>query len=124
MNMLWFTIFLLCLNIVTTSEDATLGIDKLNPGSSCNDIYQRNPFSRGRTGYYWIATNEGLFSVTCNMKLQCGGVKGGWMQVIDVDMDRASSCSTGWYKVTSLRKLCLGYTYSWTCSHSFLCEGN
>ena len=75
MNMLWFTIFLLCLNIVTTSEDATLGIDKLNPGSSCNDIYQRNPFSRGRTGYYWIATNEGLFSVTCNMKLRCGGVE-------------------------------------------------
>ena len=86
--MLWFTFFTVSLNIVIGSElDVTLGIDQLNPGSSCNDIYQRNPFSRGRTGNYWIATNEGVFEVACNKKLKCGDVEGGWMQVIDIDMD-------------------------------------
>ena len=26
------------------------------------------------------------------MKLKCGGVEGGWMQVVDVDMNRDDSC--------------------------------
>jgi len=94
---------------VTASEDVTLGMSKLNPGSSCNDIYQHNPFSRGRNGNYWITTNEGIFELTCNMKLRCGGVEGGWMQVIDVDMNRDYSCPGKWHKITSPRKLCLGY---------------
>ena len=38
MNVLWFTILMLYLAIVIRSEDATLGMDQLNPGSSCNDI--------------------------------------------------------------------------------------
>ena len=80
MNVLWFTIFMLALNIVIGSEDANLG-------NSCNDKYQHNPFSRGRTGNYWMATNEGVFEVPCNMKLKCSGVERGWMQVINRDMN-------------------------------------
>ena len=47
-------------------------------------IYQHNPASRGTIDQYWIKTNKGLFEVTCNMKLKCGGVEGVWMQVVDV----------------------------------------
>ena len=83
--------------MVIAYEDVTLGINKLNPGSSCNDIYQRNPFSRGRNTKYWISTSEGLFEVPCNMQLKCGGIEGGWMQVIDVDIDRDTSCPAQWY---------------------------
>ena len=120
MNLLWFTTLMLSLNIVIGNEDVTLGLDQLNPGSSCNNIYQRNPFSRGRTGNYWIATNEGVFQVPCNMQLKCGGVEGGWMQVIDIDMDRDDNCPTGWYKVTSPRRLCLGHAVGCVPAHFYV----
>ena len=120
MNTLGFSIFMLCLAIVIGSEDATLGMDQLNPGSSCNDIYQRNPFSRGRTSKYWIATKEGVYEVACNMKLKCGGVEGGWMQVIDIDMNRDDSCPGKWYKVTSPRRLCLGHVATCVPAHFYV----
>ena len=91
------------------NEDKILGMSEANPASSCNEIYQRNPTSRGTIGQYWIKTNEGLFRVTCNMKLKCGGVEGGWMQVVDVDMNRDDSCPGTWHKITTPRRLCLGY---------------
>ena len=80
--------------------------------SSCNEIYQRNPTSRGTIGQYWMKTNEGTFKVTCNMKLKCGGVEGGWIQVVDVDMNRDDSCPGSWYSITTPKNLCLGYTNS------------
>ena len=120
MNTLGFSIFMLCLALVIGSEDATLGMDQLNLGSSCNDIYQRNPFSRGRTSKYWIATKEGVYEVACNMKLKCGGVEGGWMQVIDIDMDRDDSCPGKWYKVKSPRGLCLGHAATCVPTHFYV----
>jgi len=65
-----------------------LGMSEANPASSCNEIYQCNPTSRGSAGQYWIKNDEGKFKVTCNMKLKCGGIEGGWMQVLDMDMNR------------------------------------
>ena len=59
---------------------------------------------------FWIKTSEGLFEVTCNMKLKCGGVEGGWMQlqVVDVDMNRDDSCPRIWQNATTPKKLCTG----------------
>ena len=91
------------------NEDNTLGMSEANPASSCNEIYQRNPTSRGTIGHYWIKTDEGLFKVKCNMKLKCGGVEGGWMQVVDVDMNRDNSCPGTWQKtIYHSSELCLG----------------
>ena len=90
-------------------EDKTLGMSEANPARSCDEIYQNNPTSRGTISQYWIKTNEGLFKVTCNMKLKCGGVEGGWMQVVDVDMNRDDTCPGTWHKIFSPRRLCLGY---------------
>ena len=42
------------------------------------------------------------------MKLKCGGVEGGWMQVVDVDMNRDDSCPGTWRMTTNPKKLCLG----------------
>ena len=120
MNMFRLTTVILCLGIVIAQEDVTLGISKLNPGTSCNDIYQRNPFSRGRNTKYWISTSEGLFEVPCNMKLKCGGIEGGWMQVIDVDMDRDTSCLAQWHYITSPRRLCLGYVIGCAPAHFYV----
>ena len=90
--MMKFLILLLLLVSTSANEDKTLGMSEANPASSCNEIYQHNPISRGTIGRYWIQTNEGLFNVTCNMKLKCGGLEGGWMQVVGVDMNRDQHC--------------------------------
>ena len=100
-------VYMLCTNVMA-NQDKTLGITETNPASSCNEIYQSNPTSRGTIGQYWIKTHKGLFKVTCNMKLKCGGVEGGWMQVADVDSERDESCPGTWNN-TSIKNLCLGY---------------
>ena len=42
------------------------------------------------------------------MGLQCGGVEGGWMQVVDVNMTQQDYCPGTWRMITSPRKLCVG----------------
>ena len=112
-------ILLLLFASVIANEDKTLGMSKANPASSCNEIYQSNPTSRGTIGQYWIKTDEGLFNVTCNMKLKCGGVEGGWMQVVDVDMNRDDHCPGAWHMTTSPRRLCLGYVAGCASAHFY-----
>ena len=89
-------------------EDKTLGMSEANPASSCDKIYHSNPSSRGTIAQYWIVTNKGQFKVTCNMKLKCGDIEGGWMEVVNVDMNRDESCPGTWNKITTPRRLCLG----------------
>ena len=94
---------------LAANEDVTFGMSEANPAGSCDEIYQRNPTSRGSVGQYWIKTDEGKFEVTCNMKLKCGGVGGGWMQVVDIDMTRDDTCPGTWHKINSPKRLCIGY---------------
>ena len=58
--------------------------------------------------------------MTCNMKLKCGGVEGGWMQVVDVDMNRDDSCPGTWQKITTPRRLCLGNVAECSSAHFFV----
>ena len=104
-------VILVCLLTVGLAHDktcATLGLLASNPASSCNEIYQHNIASRGNNGHYWINTTQGLHEVKCKMGLQCGGVEGGWMQVVDVNMAHDSSCPGAWRMITSPKKLCVG----------------
>ena len=57
------------------------------------------------------------------MKLNCGGVEGGWMQIIDVDMNRDESCPGTWHKITSPRRLCLGSVAAECASAHFYVKG-
>ena len=61
--------------------------------------HQCNP-TRGTIGQYWIKTNEGLFKVTCNMKIKCGGVEGGCKQVVDANMNQDDSGLGAWEKIS------------------------
>ena len=72
-----------------------------NPGRSCDDIYKINKESRGASGDYWINTTTGLHQVYCDMELECGGHKGGWMRIADLDTSRGDDCPTGWTKFTT-----------------------
>jgi len=86
----------------------TLGTTKANPATSCAEIYELNPTSRGTVGQYYIKTCNGPQKVTCNMKLKCGGIEGGWMQVVDVDMNRDESCPGTWQNIFTPKRLCQG----------------
>jgi len=80
------------------------GFDIDHPGVSCADIYNKNPTSRGRSGYYTIKTDH-LFFAYCDMELDCSGNKGGWMRIVDIDTSRGDTCPSGW---TSYKSYCTG----------------
>ena len=88
--------------------DTTLGTRRGNPATSCNQIYQLNPASRGTIGQYYIEVGGVVKRVTCNMKLKCGNLEGGWMQVADLDMTRDESCPGAWNDIINPRRLCQG----------------
>ena len=74
------------------------GFDIDLPGVSCADIYNKNPTSHGRSGYYVLKTDHFFFAY-CDMELDCGGNKGGWMRIADVK--EGDICPTGWSNYSS-----------------------
>ena len=80
---------------VCSSFCSSLGLLQTNPGKSCDDIYQINKASRGMSGNYWINTITGVHQVYCDMELECGGHKGGWMRIADLDTSRGHDCPSG-----------------------------
>ena len=75
---------------------SSLGMLQSSPGQSCHDIYQINKASRGTSGNYWINTTTGVQEVYCDMELECGGHKRGWMRIADLDTSRRDECPSGW----------------------------
>ena len=80
---------------------SSLGMLQSNPGKSCDDIYQISKASRGVSGNYWINTTTGVHQVYCDMELECGGHKGGWMRIADLDTSRGDDCPSRWTKITT-----------------------
>ena len=79
---------------------SSLGMLESNPGKSCDDIYQINKASRG-VSRDWIQTTTGVHQVYCDMELECGGTKGGWMKVANISISSGDDCPTGWTKITT-----------------------
>ena len=40
------------------------------------------------------------------MELECGGHKGGWMRIADLDTSRGDDCPSGWTKITTPVEVC------------------
>ena len=80
---------------VCSSFCSSIGMLESNPGESCYEIYQINKASRGASGNYWINTATGAHQVYCDMELECGGHKGGWMRIADLDTSRGDDCPSG-----------------------------
>ena len=90
-------------SVMATQHDATCtryGFDVDNPGLSCADIYDNNPASYSNSGYYVVKTDR-IHTVYCDMELECGGHKGGWMKIADYDTSRGDDCPKGWNKMTA-----------------------
>ena len=98
---MWHTAIMLTIlgtSLAMAQEDACTrykDIDIL--GASCAYIYDKNPTSHGRSGYYVLKTDH-LFIAYCDMELDCGSIKGGWMRIADIDTSRGDICPSGWNK--------------------------
>ena len=86
---------------VCSSFCSSIGILKSNPGKFCADIYQINKATRGVSRGYWVNTTNGIRQVYCDMELECGGYKGGWMRIADYNTRRGDNCPSGWVKMTA-----------------------
>ena len=93
---------ILAASLVMAQDDTCprYGFDIDLPGYSCADIYNKNPTSHSRSGYYVLKTDH-LFFAYCDMELDCGGTKGGWMKIADIDTSRGDKCPSGWYSYNS-----------------------
>ena len=80
---------------------SSLGMLESNPGRSCADIYQINKVARGVSHDYWVNTTTGIHQVYCDMELECGGYKGGWMRIADLDTSRGDACPGEWINITT-----------------------
>ena len=67
------------------------------PGESCKEIYDLNPQTHSRSGYYWLINPPR--NVYCDMeqRVVCGNI-GGWTRIASVNIARGDQCPTGWTK--------------------------
>ena len=81
------------------------GYSPSHPAHSCKEIYDRNTSSP--SGYYWLeSSSEQAIQEYCDMERTCGGVQGGWMKVININMSNlSSSCPSGLKTLTSPKRL-------------------
>ena len=119
---MWYTIIvalaILETSLVVAQGDTytRYGFDIELPGASCVDIYNKNPTSHGRSGYYVLKTDH-LFFAYCDMELDCGGNKGGWMRLADINTKSGDTCPSGW---TKYKSYCIGGSAAGCYSANFL----
>jgi len=106
MAVVWWLVAVLAVvvTVVTAQSNPQYGTVPTLPGKSCRDIYQLNPSTHGKSGYYVIKVGDKPVFVYCDMELECGGEKG-WMRITDRDAARGS-CPHGWRKITSPAAAC------------------
>jgi len=73
-------------------------------GSSCEDIYNNNPETGDKSGYYRINDTQWTY---CNMTEiaagfipSCAGVGGRWRRIVNIDISAGDDCPSGWRKDT------------------------
>ena len=101
-------------------QSLSLGYSPSNPAHSCKEIYDTNTSSP--SGYYWLQnSSEETVQAYCDMERTCGGVQGGWMKVISINVSNAiDSCPTELRTRTSPKRLCTKTTDQGGCSSAKL----
>ena len=76
-------------------------------GSSCEDIYNNNPETHDKSGYYRINDTQWTY---CNMTAiaandyfisTCAGVGGGWRRIVNINISAGDDCPGEWRKATN-----------------------
>ncbi len=90
-----------------------LGLTPRNPATSCQQIQAAIP--EAPSANYWVITRETggpaiPRPVYCDMERSCGGLRGGWMRVANLDMtNTAETCPENfrvWTQTGQLLRLC------------------
>ena len=66
--------------VLAAMDYSQYGLIATQPGKSCRDIYEMNPTSRGKSGYYLVMADH-VAHVYCDMVIGCGREKD-WMMLI------------------------------------------
>ena len=102
------------------------GMTPSHPADSCADILHHIPASQ--SGYYWVKDINGYsHEAYCDMKKSCGGVVGGWMKVVALDMTVTRTQCPGslrQYNNFNLRTCGIKSDYSMVCSPVILFHTN
>ena len=69
----------------------------LYPGESCKEIYDWNPQTHSRSGYYWLINPARHVYCDMEQRVVCGSI-GGWTRIASVNITRGDECPTGWNK--------------------------
>ena len=77
-----------------------------HPAISCKEILEKNASSP--SGYYWLQSeSEDIIRAYCDMEKTCGGISGGWMKVISINVSNITdSCPSGLRTLTRPKRLC------------------
>ena len=67
------------------------------PGESCKEIYDWNPQTHNRSGYYWLINPPRHVYCDNEQRVVCGNI-GGWTRIASVNITRGDECPTGWNK--------------------------
>ena len=67
------------------------------PGDSCKKIYDWNPQTHNRSGYYWFINPPCKAYCDMEQRVVCGNI-GGWTRIANVNITRGDECPTGWSK--------------------------
>ena len=74
-------------------------------GSSCEDIYNNNPNTGDKSGYYRINGNQWTFCDITEIAngdfiSTCAGVGGGWRRIVNINISAGDDCPGEWRKAT------------------------
>ena len=75
-------------------------------GSSCEDIYNNNPETGDKSGYYrindtqWTYCNMTAFAANGDFISTCAGVGGGWRRIANINISAGDDCPGEWRKAT------------------------
>ena len=98
-------------------EQLAIGKSPSHPANSCREILDFD--SKSLSGLYWLkAGNGSAIRIFCDMTRSCGGVRGGWMKVTELDMTNTSNQCPHDLRQTihNTKRLCTRNSYGGGCS--------
>ena len=92
-------LFCVVIKLVTATEpcDTYQFSHLFHPGETCKEIYDWNPQTHNRSGYYWLINPPRHVYCDMEQRVVCGNI-GGWTRIASVNITRGDECPTGWNK--------------------------
>jgi len=86
-------ILLYCTSKLVTATEQCDTYQFSHPGESCKEIYDWNPQTHNRSGYYWLINSNRHVYCDMEQRVVCGNI-GGWTRITSVNITRGDECPT------------------------------